>query len=291
MGEEEKEEKTKQEKQWRQLSELSLIDNYLFGLFIQHVKNEDIIKGIVERMLDIKISHIHIKQQQHEILNAPRFHGVKLDAFLEDNEKTIYNIEIQISNTGNIPKRMRYYQSMIDKEQMPSGSTDYNILPKTIIIFVNDFDLFDKGFYRYTFKNICLEDTSLSLNDESIKVVLNTKGTVQNEVKQELVDLLKYFRNSTKETADKVSSKFIKQLDGLLDPIKNNPKFGGEYMSFLEYIDESNRAHEEKGLQRGIEIGEKKGIEIGEKKATNKIIEQMRKSGMPEEQIRSILQI
>ena len=62
-------------------------------------------------------------------------------------------------------------------------------------------------------------------------------------------------------------------------------------MSFLEYIDESNRAHEEKGLQRGIEIGEKKGIEIGEKKATNKIIEQMRKSGMPEEQIRSILQI
>ncbi|MBD5081419.1 MAG: hypothetical protein HDT44_06605 [Ruminococcaceae bacterium] len=62
-------------------------------------------------------------------------------------------------------------------------------------------------------------------------------------------------------------------------------------MSFLEYIDESNRAHDEKGLQRGIEIGEKKGIEIGEKKATNKIIEQMRKSGMPEEQIRSILQI
>ncbi|MDE6725675.1 MAG: Rpn family recombination-promoting nuclease/putative transposase [Ruminiclostridium sp.] len=262
---------------------MSLIDNYLFGLFIQEAGSEEIIKGLVERMLDVKIRSIHLKEHQHEISNEPNLHGVKLDAFLEDDEKTLYNIEVQVVNTKNIPKRMRYYQSMIDREQMPSGEFDYNVLPKTIIIFITDFDLFDKGFYRYTFENVCLEDKSLSLNDESIKVVLNTKGTVSDGVKPELVELLEYFRSSTKETVNKVSSGFIKQLDDILEPIKNSPKFGGMYMSFQEYMYESNRKNKEEGYLLGRQEGKQEGVQ----KERQETIEKFRKMGMTEEQIES----
>lgn len=47
----------------RKPSELSLIDDYLFGLFVQESKNEEILKGMIERMLDIKLSKVRLKQK------------------------------------------------------------------------------------------------------------------------------------------------------------------------------------------------------------------------------------
>ena len=278
----------------RKLSDLSLIDDHLFGLFIQEAGSEEILKGLIERMLDVKISKISLKQKQHEISNDPDLHGIRLDAFVqEENSNTLYDIEVQTVDTKNIPKRMRYYQSLIDREQMPSGEFDYNILPKTVIIFVTDFDPFGQGLYRYTFENTCLEKNSLKLGDESIKVVLNTKGRISEGVKTELVELLKYFQNSTKETAENASSDFVKRLDKMLEPIKNSPKFGGEFMSIQEKIytekkisrEEGIRIGEKKGREEGIQIGEKKGKEEG----IQEMLEKMRRSGMPEEQIRLIL--
>ena len=266
----------------RRLSDLSLIDDYLFGLFIQEAGSEEILKGLIERMLGVKISKISLKQKQHDISNDPDYHGVRLDAFVqEETSNTLYDIEVQTVDTKNIPKRMRFYQSLIDREQMPSGEFDYNILPKTVIIFVTDFDLFSQGLYRYTFENVCLENNSVKLGDESIKVVLNTKGNNSKGVSDELIELLKYFHNSTKETAEKASSDFVKRLDKMLEPIKNSPKFGGEFMSIQEKIYTEKKISREEGIQ----IGEKKGKEEG----IQEMLEKMRKSGMSEEQIKLIL--
>ncbi len=278
----------------RKLSELSLIDDYLFGLFIQEAGTEEIIKGLIERMLGVKISKINIKQKQHDISNEPNLHGIRLDAFVEDDRGTLYDIEVQIVNLKNLAKRMRFYQALIDRERMPSGEYDYNKLPKTIIIFVTDFDLFGKGLYRYTFENICLEDNSLKLGDESIKVVLNTKGTNRNGVSPELIELLEYFSNSTEETADKASSDFVKKLDKELERIKNNPEFGGAYMSYQEKLYTERKEGEkigiEKGLvqgrQEGIQEGERRGIEKGIEKERDRLIKIMREQGKSEDEIR-----
>ena len=183
----------------RRLSDLSLIDDYLFGLFIQEAGSEEILKELLECMLDIKINRVSIKHKQHEVTNEPNLQGVRLDAFVQDDKETLYDIEVQTVNRDNIPKRMRYYQSMIDREQMPSGTYEYNKLPKSIIIFVTDFDLFKKGLYRYTFENICKEDNSLNLGDESVKVILNTKGRVRKGIKTELIELLEYFHKHHKK--------------------------------------------------------------------------------------------
>ncbi len=261
-----------EKRKWRKLSELSLIDDYLFGLFIQEAGSEEVLKGLVERMLDIKVSKVSIKQQQHEISNEPNLHGIRLDAFIQDDINTLYDIEVQTVNKNNIPKRMRYYQSLIDREQMPSGEYDYDKLPKTIIIFVTDFDLFGKGLYRYTFENTCVENNSLTLGDESIKVILSTKGTDSSGVKPELIELLEYFHNSTAETASKGSSEFIRRLDKMLEPIKNNPKFGGDFMSYQEAM----YTERKEGIQEGIE------------KERRETIEKLRKAGMKEEEIKAI---
>lgn len=163
---------------------------------------------------------------------------------------------------------------------MPSGEYDYNILPKTVIIFITDFDPFDEGLYRYTFENVCAEKKSLKLGDESIKVVLNTKGKKTEGVKPELIELLKYFRSSTKETAEKASSKFVKELDKMLEPIKNSPKFGGEFMSIQEKMYTERKMGEKIGIQ--------KGRQEGRQEERQETIEKMRKLGISEEQIKKI---
>ena len=41
----------------------------------------------------------------------------------------------------------------------------------------------------------------------------------------------------------------------MLEPIKNSPKFGGEFMSIQEKLYTERRV----GMEEGIEVGEKKG--------------------------------
>ena len=290
-----------EKRQKRKLSDLSLIDDYLFGLFVQEAKNDEIIKGLVERMLDIKLSKVTVKQKQHDVSNEPDLHGIRLDAFIQDDLNTLYDIEVQAVNKNNIPKRMRYYQSLIDREQMPSGEYDYGKLPKTIIIFVTDFDLFGKGLYRYTFENTCIENNAITLGDGSIKVLLNTKGTNRTGVKKELIELLEYFHSSTKETANRSSSDFIKKLDEMLAKIKNNPEFGGEYMSYQEamYTERKTGWQEgmqegmqkgiQKGMQKGIQKGRQEGIQEGKAEERALFEKRLRDMGMPENEIKKIM--
>jgi predicted transposase/invertase (TIGR01784 family) len=68
---------------------------------------------------------------------------------------------------------------------------DYRRLAKSYIIFICTFDLFNKGRHKYTFQNVCLEDNSIILNDEAQKIILNTKG-ILNDLNDELLEFLNY---------------------------------------------------------------------------------------------------
>lgn len=82
----------------RKLSDLSLIDDYLFGLFVQEAGNEDILKELLECMLDIKINRVHIKHRQHDVSNEPNLKGIRLDAYVQDDKETLYDVEVQTVN-------------------------------------------------------------------------------------------------------------------------------------------------------------------------------------------------
>lgn len=68
--------------------------------------------------------------------------------------------EMQVSQKSNFPKRIRYYQGMIDLNLIERGA-DYNDLRKSYIIFICPFDVFEKGLHKYTFENQCMEMSEL----------------------------------------------------------------------------------------------------------------------------------
>ena len=139
-------------RKYKTYKELSFTDDFLFCNIMQN--NPDICKELVELLLDRKVGKVAYSETQKSIDLALDQKGVRLDVYFEDDFSTAYNIEMQTTNTGNLPKRSRYYQGTVDLNMISSGA-GYDELKQSYIIFINTFDLFGKGFPKYTFENVC----------------------------------------------------------------------------------------------------------------------------------------
>ena len=143
--------------------------------------------------------------------------SVRLDIYVEDGEETVYNIEMQATANRNLPKRTRYYQGMIDLNILEKGK-DYKGLKCSFVIFVCAFDLFGEGRHIYTFENRCIQNLGLGLGDGTAKIILNTKGTM-DDVTPELKRLLDFIDG--KEPEDD----FTRELDAAVQSARRNEKW------------------------------------------------------------------
>lgn len=116
--------------------------------------------------------------------------SVRLDVITMDTERTVYNTEVQKRNTGNLPKRSRYYQALIDGALLEPRAVDFNCLPSAYVIIIAPFDLFGENKYCYTFCMKCEEGRDLRLEDGAVRIFLNTHGKNEDEVSPELVEML-----------------------------------------------------------------------------------------------------
>ena len=98
-------------------------------------------------------------------------HGVRLDVITTDDQGRRIDVEMQMRDEKNIPRRMRYYEGSIDQATLEKGQ-NYNRLGDVVILFITPFDPFDAhGYYKYTFRNTCQEDKEIVLDDGVTKEV------------------------------------------------------------------------------------------------------------------------
>ena len=128
---------------------------------------------------------------------------------------------------------------------------DYSQLKDAYVIMIMPFDLFGEGKYKYTFHMSCDEIPGLKLYDGATRIFLNTHGTDDEGVSEELIQLLRYFEQTTEENAAGSHSRKIEKLQKRVEEIKQNEEVGIRYMN----------AFEEKMWERreGEMIGEKRG--------------------------------
>jgi len=130
-----------------------------------------------------KIDKITYLSTQDSVTTKSSAKTVRLDVLVKDGVGTSYNIEMQVGNEYNIPKRMRYYQAMLDVAFLDKGYS-YKNLNNSIIIFVCLFDPIGKGRAVYTFENTCTEDKTIFLQDGIKKVILNSKAFQETDDKE-----------------------------------------------------------------------------------------------------------
>ena len=155
------------------LQKLNLMDDFLFDAVTVDL---EVCKIIIELSLDITIRSIAWKEGQKVIHNLPGSRGIRMDFYVEDDLGQVFDVEMQKRNEGNIPKRTRFYQALIDAPMLKSGERGFDGLKPAYIVVICGFALFGYGLYRYTFDNRCKEIPNLVMGDECQKIIFNTKG-------------------------------------------------------------------------------------------------------------------
>ena len=110
--------------------------------------------------------------------SVPNLYGraVRFDALATDGE-TIYDVEIQRSDEGAIPRRARFNSSMIDSREVSKG-TLFPDLPETYVIFIIEHDVWKRGKPLYTVHRT-FEDTEEVFDDGAH--ILYVNGEYQSE--------------------------------------------------------------------------------------------------------------
>ena len=252
-------------RKYKTYKELSFTDDFLFCNIMQN--NPDICKELVELLLDRKVGKVAYSETQKSIDLALDQKGVRLDVYFEDNLSTAYNIEMQTTNTGNLPKRSRYYQGTVDLNMISSGA-GYDELKQSYIIFINTFDLFGKGFPKYTFENICQESSDLHLDDGTVKVFINAKSTIPG-MSPELQGFLRYLCGGNPDTplTDRIQNEVVKS--------RNNVRWERVYM----LLEEKYKAYFAEGRAEGRELGLEEGRAEGREEGRIDTILKMFESG------------
>ena len=232
----------------KSFDELTIADDFMFCKIMQ---DESICKQFLEMILAGQIGKIACLSPQNSIAAGIEAKSVRLDLLVKDESGKSYDIEMQVSNEHNLPKRMRYYQAAIDIAFLDKG-LHYKALNDSYIIFVCLFDAIGKGKPLYTFENICIEDGQTPLRDGTKKVIINAQAFRKAENK-ELKGFLEYVKTGT------VNTEYTGRIETMIQAVKHNEQARQEYR-FMSGFEMDAR---EEGIQQGIQQGLRQGIQQG----------------------------
>lgn len=234
-----------QAKESKTLQELNLTDDFLFDVTTEELEN---CKAIIELTTGLRLKSLKWKSGQKVIHNLPGKRGVRLDFIAESEDGRIFDVEMQNRNEGNIPKRTRFYQALIDAPILKSGERGFDKMNPLYIIIICNYDPYGKKKYCYTFDNQCKEVPGLRLGDEVTKLLLSTKGENEEEVSKELVDFLHYVTESNENGLPDECDERLKRLHESIREIKASADMEVEYMK----MEERERIIRDEGKQIGI---------------------------------------
>lgn len=255
------------------LNELNLTDRFLFDEVIEDPQtHRDILSIIFGREIPLLTKN----ETEKEMRVSPQIRSVRMDVFSMDEERTVYNTEMQDKRKSDLAKRSRYYQAVLDTNLLEPGIPNYNLLNTTYIILITTFDLFGYGKYQYTFEARCREEPGCVLEDQAVRIFLNTRGKNDSEVSEELVSFLHYIENTTDVMAENSGSERIKRIHNRVRKVKVSEEVGVKYMQAWEEKYYEREEGREEGAKAKLQEQIRKKLEKG--KSVEKIADELEES-------------
>jgi len=283
----------KQVSAMKKFEDLTYADSFLFG---EVMLDEATSKNVLEIILDVEIEKVVIIEKEKQIDHIPESKSIRLDIYIKDDKDTVYNIEMQMEDKKDTPKRCRYYQGLLDIKLLPSGAKNYNQLHDSYVIFICQFDPFGLGKCCYTFEERCLEEWTLSLGDGTKKIFLNTAGKNRAEMSEDLREFLDYVKSPVSAN---FNSKKVKALDNRVNKIKADAEVRSRYMTLANWIEEKCDAAREfareeglaEGREQGLEEGREEGREEGKTESKVELIHTIYRKGYSVEETAEMLEL
>ena len=233
-------------KKWE---DLDITDDFIFS---RVMRNKRLCRTLLEMILKVKIGKIKFLTSHHAIQIEPNAKGIIMDVYLKDENRVI-NVEMQTSNKGELPRRVRYYQAAADIDTTPKGS-EYKDLKQNYVVFICTFDPFHQGKPIYNFQNYCINyGVPIPLEDGTEKIFLNTSAKDTTSLDGELRLFYDYIKGKVAQTA------FTKELDSSISRLKEEKEERNMYLTYTSRMMEFRRDGFDEGREEGISIGLQQG--------------------------------
>lgn len=227
------------EEKWEKAT---IANNFIFYKVMRH--NPDVCKELLEILLEMEIDHIEMRGEETVEIDFGS-KGIRLDVYAK-NSSQAFNLEMQATDSLELPERARYYQGSIDVDCLKSGEK-YKSLKDSYVIFICIQDIFEQGLACYSFENLCREDTNIPLNDRAFKYffIANNCDKILNEKQKAFLQVV---------LGQKASDNFTRRIEELTEEAKHNTQWRRQYMEW-----ERQRTYD---FENGKEAGkEAKAIE------------------------------
>ena len=238
-------------------------------IFCRVMQNKDLFLKLMQRIFpELRLVSIKDHTIQKTSYGPIDSKGVRFDVYSEIDGRC-FDVEMQMRQEGDERKRTRYYQCMMDEQLLQTGMS-YSELPESYVVMIGTFDLFGQNRHIYRFRNYEMSDKSLLLDDGTMKVFLNSRGTA-DDISDELKNFLDLVNGL--EPADH----FCEELDREVRKAKQSAEVRRSYMDLEDKLrHERNRALKEGieyGREQGLKEGREQGIETGRRETLINLVQ------------------
>ena len=237
-------------------SKLTLANNFMFYKIMRH--HPEACKKLLEMLLDIKIKKMTIATEETVKIDLDA-KSIRLDVFVKE-DKRMYDIELQVADTHELPERSRFYSAAMDLDTLKPGDK-YKKLKDSHVIFICMEDVFENDLPINTFENICLEDGKTKLNDRAYKHFFIAPLCAKIIKDKELKGFFEYL------ISNKAKTEYTANLNEYVEDAKHNTQWRLQYMTW-----ERQRTYDfDEGKEAGkIEGAQQKAIEDAKKLLADK---------------------
>ena len=207
------------EERWNQAT---LANNFIFYKVMR--SHPDDCKKLLEMLLQVKIRKMEMHNEETIDLDHDK-KGIRLDIFVKE-KKRMHDIELQVVDTKELPKRARYYAGLMALDTLKDGEP-YCKLRDSHVIFICMEDIFKHNLPVYSFENFCKEDFKVKLNDRDFKhffIAPTCAKLLKDEELRSFFDFL---------CSNNPSSEFTSNLKNYVNNAKHNMQWRFEYMTYL----------------------------------------------------------
>ncbi len=206
---------------------LTFANNFLFCKILE--SDKELCRKLLELLLHIKIDHLEFPETERSMQPSINSKSVRFDVYTKGDNK-IFDVEMQTTVNKSLAKRSRYYQSVIDMDNLSKGE-QYSQLKDSYIIFLCLDDPFGKNLPSYYFENICREDNSVKLDDRAFKVFFNA-SRYDKMASDEEKSFFKFLRG------EEATSEFTKSIEEKVSRAKENPRMRQNFITWEQAVAE-----------------------------------------------------
>ena len=247
-------------KEFKKWEELTITDDFMF---CKVMSDSALCKELLEILLHIKIDRLVFQEPQKSFKLTPESRGIRLDVYVKDSNH-IFDIELQTTNERNLELRTRYYQGVMDIDELEKGEL-FSDMKESYIIFICMFDPFGADIPIYTVKQTFEENEKLFFDDKTHKIFYNVNAFEKLSNDVETKAFLKYL------CKHQSTSKFTESLERAVYKNKGNQHWRKDYMTLAYNLSLAAREAaakaaaeaREKALKEGRNEGRKEGISLG----------------------------